>query len=84
MINQRCKHDEYFLACRKCLDETKALSKSASAQGSAALYWIDFEHKKHDEEVRLQVMAGNLEEARKKAEIYISKRFKIKKVHCVR
>ncbi len=50
-----------------------------------ALYWIDFKHKRHaEEEVRLQIMAENLEEAKKKAKAYISKRFKLTKGCCVR
>lgn len=48
------------------------------------LYWIDFKHKRHSEEIRLWLEAENREEAEKKAVAYISKRFKITKVQCVR
>lgn len=68
------KHGETGEICPECDTETI----------NGALYWIDFKHKKNDEEIRLQVDAESLEAARKKAEIYISKRFKIKEVNCVR
>jgi hypothetical protein len=48
------------------------------------IYWIDFKHARHNEEIRLHLEAENREEAEKKAKAYISKRFKIQKIQCVR
>jgi len=47
-----------------------------------ALYWIDFKSKK--EEIRLQLFANNLEQARKRAREIIGRRFKMENACCVR
>ena len=47
-----------------------------------ALYWIDFKSKK--EEIRLQLFAKSLEQARKRAREIIGRRFKMKNACCVR
>ena len=79
-----CKHEKSIISkCEGCEKEAKG-SESALALGSKAFYWIDFKHKRHAEEIRLLVEAENLEDARKKAVAYVSKRFKFTKACCVR
>ena len=50
--------------------------------GYKALYGIDFKSKK--EEIRLQLEAVNLEQAKKRAREIIGRRFKMKEACCVR
>jgi len=59
----------------------KFLSMTRSA-GQGCSSWIDFKASK--EEIRLQLEAENLEQAKKRAREIIGRRFKMKEAVCVR
>lgn len=80
-MEEKCfTHDTFD--CPKCAQNETTVSKSASVTGYKALYWIDFKSKK--EEIRLQLEAVNLEQAKKRAREIIGRRFKMKEACCVR
>jgi len=64
-------------------DQKKQKERSPVERGvGQALYWIDFKSKK--EEVRLQLLANNLDQAKRRAREIIGRRFKMKEACCVR
>ena len=79
-MNEPCvKGSGAMCMCAEC--ETVERSP-VERPGYNALYWIDFKSKK--EEIRLQLEAVSLEQAKKRAREIIGRRFKMKEAVCVR